>query len=61
MLRRLLRVLNGIIEWNTNWTGLSSVPVRGQVTYFKNEAVSKTYLPVGKVGYCDARSRNLSG
>ena len=33
----------------------------GTRSYFKNEAVSKTYLPVGKVGYCDARSRNLSG
>ena len=33
LLRRLLRVLYGMIEWNTNWTGPSSVPVRGQVTF----------------------------
>ena len=40
-------------------TYLGRIP--GQISISELQKNSKTYLPVGKVGYCDARSRNLSG
>ena len=57
-----------MIEWNTNWTGPNSVPVRGQVTQGRSVIVTQDHAiflaKIAKQGHsfkiCEAGSMEIN-